>query len=643
MMTAATALIIVGSLTLMLPSTTLAWVLNPSTLTQSTTTMKRNHQSLLVLATAKNNNNQQSTTTTKQSTTIDPSMTSFLSAESFALSECDNSNTPPSLGIILRSLQYLFQKNKSDLRGRYVSHPTHGTMLAVSHALKKHQAASGGKNNNDQPILTPFFAYCIGHAIGQLHQGVGQNKKVTLAIGRDPRPHGTALADAFARGATAAGLHVIDLGLATTPACAAYTIVHPGTIAVMVTASHLPRDRNGFKIFGMAYDLHALSEPAQLCATTWFNHGILPLYNEHAVMCHESDPSLDFYKSALRQAAMVSTTGSSSSSSLAGFKIVLNTGNGSGGFFAQVLQELGADVSGSIHLDPDGNFPNGIPNPEDPAMLQATIAAMTAANADLGIMLDTDADRCGFVVPTTTTSQAQRYTALNRNRLIALLGVVFSHEYPGCTIVTDSVTSEGLTTFLQDTLGLEHVRYLKGYANVIGKAKELTESGTCQAELAIETSGHCAMREHKYLDDGTYTAIKVSNLLARHGRNLLALIADLPEMSEVAELRMEVASLDALDHVFDCCQTMVDAYCAGGGDHTPWQVDRLNLEGIRVRLGDGQFFMLRKSLHDPIISLQIEAHSVEQAREHMVQPLHQLLRQVAQIKDYVTLDVLAEY
>jgi phosphomannomutase len=549
----------------------------------------------------------------------------------------------------------LFQKNKSDLRGRYVSHPTHGTMLAVSHALKKHQAAmqNGGKNN-DIPILTPFFAYCIGHAIGQLHQGVGPNKKVTLAIGRDPRPHGTALADALARGATAAGLHVIDLGLATTPACAAYTITHPGTIAVMVTASHLPRDRNGFKIFGMVQELHALSEPAQLCATTWFNHGILPLYNEHAVMCHESDPSLDFYKSALRQAATTTTTstttGTSSSSSLAGFKIVLNTGNGSGGFFAQVLQELGADVSGSIHLNPDGNFPNGIPNPEDPAMLQATIAAMTAANADLGIMLDTDADRCGFVVPTTTTSQAQRYTALNRNRLIALLGVVFSHEYPGCTIVTDSVTSEGLTTFLQDTLGLAHVRYLKGYANVIGKAKELTESGTCQAELAIETSGHCAMREHKYLDDGTYTAIKVSNLLARHGRNLLALIADLPEMSEVAELRMEVASLDALDHVFDCCQTMVDAYCAGGDrdrddrtSSTPWQVDRLNLEGIRVRLGDGQFFMLRKSLHDPIISLQIEAHSVEQAREHMVRPLHQLLRQVAQIKDYVTLDVLAEY
>jgi phosphomannomutase len=413
----------------------------------------------------------------------------------------------------------------------------------------------------------------------------------------------------------------------------------------MVTASHLPRDRNGFKIFGLTQDFHALSEPTQQCATTWFHHGILPLYNEHAVTCHESDTSLHYYRTALRKA---------STGSLAGFKIVLNTGNGSGGFFARVLQELGADVSGSIHLEPNGDFPNRIPNPEDPAMLQDTIQAMEAANADLGIMLDTDADRCGFVVPTISSDGnnnnglLSHYTALNRNRLIALLGVVFSHEYPGCTIVTDSVTSEGLTTFLQDTLGLQHVRYLKGYANVIGKARDLTTSGVCDAELAIETSGHCAMREHDYIDDGTYTAIKVTNLLARHGRDLLSLISELPEMNEVAELRLEVTSLDALDHVFDCCQTMVDAYCENNYDNNAvtapkWQVDRLNLEGIRVRLGDGPFFMMRKSLHDPIISVQIEARSVEEAREHMVRPLYRLLRQVSQIKDYVTLDVLDEY
>ena len=85
----------------------------------------------------------------------------------------------------------------------------------------------------------------------------------------------------------------------------------------------------------------------------------------------------------------------------------------------------------------------------------------------------------------------------------ALLSVIFSRSSPGCSIVTDSVTSEGLAKFIVDDLDLKHVRYLKGYANVIGKARELTESDTANAEMAIETSGHCAMKENGYLDDGT--------------------------------------------------------------------------------------------------------------------------------------------
>lgn len=146
--------------------------------------------------------------------------TSFLT-ESFTFSECDNSNTPPSLAVILRSLKYLFQKNKSDLRGRYVSHATHGSLLGVAHALKQASVV------DDQPLLSPFLAYCIGYAIGK-------KNPASLAIGRDPRMHGTALADALARGAIAAGItHVIDLGVATTPACAAYTKVNDSAVAVV--------------------------------------------------------------------------------------------------------------------------------------------------------------------------------------------------------------------------------------------------------------------------------------------------------------------------------------------------------------------------------------------------------------------------
>ena len=265
-------------------------------------------------------------------------------------------------------------------------------------------------------------------------------------------------------------------------------------------------------------------------------------------------------------------------------------------------------------------------------------------------MLDTDSDRCGFVVP---NQEGTTYEPLHRNKLIALLGVVFARTDPGCAIVTDSVTSEGLAVFLT-SLGLQHVRYLKGYANVIGKARELTESGQVYAPLAIETSGHCAMAENAYLDDGTYTAVKIISLLATERQKeaksgkalsnspLLDLIADLEEVDEIKELRMKTldSSLDTMRYVFDILALEV---AAAAETHEDWQVDEENLEGLRIRTGDSQFFMLRKSLHDPIISLQIESRSSEHARTRVVRPLLQLMRDFPSIGDALDTSALENY
>jgi len=343
---------------------------------------------------------------------------------------------------------------------------------------------------------------------------------------------------------------------------------------------------------------------------------------------------------------------------LEGLKIVLNAGNGSGGFFNDVLKDLGADVSSSIWLDPDGEFPAGyVPNPEASTMIQETSRVCEMVDADIGVMLDTDADRCGFVVPRVVKEDGTRsdYEALNRNRLIALLSVIFSESSPGCAIVTDSVTSEGLETFLEQDLGLQHVRYLKGYANVINKARELTESGAANAEMAIETSGHCAMQENGYLDDGTYTAVKVVGLLARVARedsskSLLDLIANLKEMPEEGELRMELLdeSLESTSVVFDYAALEIEQLCQSvGSDEDPtvatWSLDEDNLEGIRVRTGNGGFFMLRKSLHDPVISLQVEGTSRDEIRATVIDPLLNLFASESRIGKALNLNALQAY
>lgn len=163
------------------------------------------------------------------------------------------------------------------------------------------------------------------------------------------------------------------------------------------------------------------------------------------------------------------------------------------------MQPLGADTAGSQFLDPDGNFPNHSPNPEDAEAMESAVAATAAAGADLGIIFDTDVDRSAVI--------DGAGNPINRNKLIALLSAIILEKHPGTTVVTDSVTSDGLAAFIA-AKGGKHVRYMRGYKNVINKGVELNESGT-ETHLMIETSGHGAMKENYNLDDGAYIAVKI--------------------------------------------------------------------------------------------------------------------------------------
>jgi len=542
--------------------------------------------------------------------------------------------------------------------------------------------------------LTPFAAYCLGYGLAQLVLSDKQQRNkqldttttttpIRIALGQDPRSHGMRLADSFARGVESVGnVQVLYTGIATTPACAAFCRLHNTDAAVMITASHLPADRNGFKLFwkenGQCLskgEIGLLGSFASQCAVEWFSKGVVPpASGNDAVMCHQWVDFMPSYATSLKRCIQREVEGNADANQdtncLEGLKLVVNAGNGSGGFFNQVLQDLGANVQGSIGIAPDSNFPLGVPNPEYKPMIDATIQACQSVEADLGIMLDTDSDRCGFVVKTNQRNDdgSLHYEPLNRNRLIALLGVLFAETKPGCAVVTDSVTSEGLSTFLEEKLGLRHVRYLKGYQNVIGKAKELTELGILNAELAMETSGHGAMKENFYVDDGTYTALKVVSLLARQKQQakeendneasttLLDLIADMEEMDVIAELRFKMLddSLQTMHQVFDYCALEIERLSQSDDEDHPsdlsaavaakhWSIDDENLEGIRLRVGGGQFFMMRKSLHDPIVSLQIEANSADEARRLIVEPLLQLFESQPQIKSHLDMTALRDF
>ena len=179
---------------------------------------------------------------------------------------------------------------------------------------------------------------------------------------------------------------------------------------------------------------------------------------------------------------------------------IIVVGGGAAGFFAKdILEPLGADTTGSVFLDPDGTFPNHIPNPENKQAMDAARRATVENHADLGVIFDCDGDR-GAVVFADGTE-------VNRNTLIALLAVIVSEQHPHSTIVTDSVTSDELAEFLKKH-GLKHYRYMRGYKNVIDKGIELNREGE-DCELAIETSGHGAFKENYFSDDGAYISVKI--------------------------------------------------------------------------------------------------------------------------------------
>ena len=338
--------------------------------------------------------------------------------------------------------------------------------------------------------LGPDQARSAAYAFAEfLKKRTGQSSPL-VALGRDPRLTGEALLHAADEGLCAAGARAVDFGLCATPAMFEAVLALPSDGAIMITASHLPYERNGMKFVtkdgGLEHeevaDLARAMQPVAPCAV-----GDLP--------------KVDFLAQyAARLADFVRARAGRGDKPLAGRKIAVDAGNGSGGFFAKiVLEPLGADTAGSQFLEPDGRFPNHIPNPEDGAAMEAACRMVRGSGADAGVILDADCDRAAIV--------GKGGAPMNRNRLLALLAAIVLEEHPGATIVTDSVTSAGLTRFIERKGGV-HLRYKRGYKNVINEALRLNAEGV-NCPLAIETSGHAALRENHFLDDGAYLVTKI--------------------------------------------------------------------------------------------------------------------------------------
>ena len=405
---------------------------------------------------------------------------------------------------------------------------------------------------------------------------------------------------------------VYDCGLITTPAMFQSTILPKSDFdgAVMITASHLPFNRNGLKFFTkdgalskaelteILNNAAALAEKyAQEDPETLLTADDLPVGNISPVVFDMRE----VYCSHMKNVICREVNAADYDHPLKGLHIVEDAGNGAAGFYAtDILEPLGADISGSVYLEPDGTFPNHVPNPENPAAMEAAQKATLEAHADLGVIFDCDGDR-GAVVFSDGTE-------VNRNTLIALLGVIVSEQSPGSVIVTDSVTSDELAVFLTEDLGLKHLRFKRGYKNVIDKGIELNENGEV-CELAIETSGHGAFRENHFSDDGAYIATKIICRMAKlrqEGKKIESLIEKLEQPAEAAEIRLSITVPDFKTYGLQVLEDF-RAFCESD---PRFHIVSPNYEGVRVAFDDEEvkgWLLIRQSLHDPVIPINLES------------------------------------
>ncbi|CAL5047799.1 unnamed protein product [Urochloa decumbens] len=519
--------------------------------------------------------------------------------------------------------------------------------------------------------LTPLAVELIAESFGEwlreeLQRPAGEELRVS--VGRDPRLSGARLSAALFAGLARAGCSVFDMGLATTPACFMSTTLPRFNYdaSIMMTASHLPYTRNGLKFFTKRGGLTS-GDVEEICDRAARKYvagkmgfgggGMPPVVMRVDLMSAYAQHLRDIIKQRVAHPAHYDTP-------LKGFKVVVNAGNGCGGFFTwDVLEKLGADTTGSLHLEPDGTFPNHMPNPEDATAMSLTRDAVLANGADLGVVFDTDVDRSGVVDGTGA--------AINGDRLIALMSAIVLDEHPGTTVVTDARASDGLTRFIASRGG-HHCLYRVGYRNVIDKGVQLNTDGV-ETHLMMETTGHGALKENYFLDDGAYMVVKiviemVRMKLAGLEGGVGSLIKDLEEPAESVLLRMNILgepkhakqrgtmAVEAFKEYIqedklsagwvldDCGDCSVGEGCLVDTNDHPIDVDAYMYRAKLYNENKGPVGMVhvRQSVHNPNIALNMQSY-VPGGCKYMAMDLHKRFLLASGVNEFVDISEVEKF
>lgn len=412
--------------------------------------------------------------------------------------------------------------------------------------------------------LNEDTAYRIGRAYAD------QFSPRDMVVGRDIRLESPALAKALCRGLNDGGADVIDIGLCGTEEVYFQTFHRQAGGGIMITASHNPKGYNGMKL--VREGARPVSGDSGLFAVR--DRVLAGCFSERSTPGRVlAAPEKDAYISHL--------LGYVDHSALKPLRIVANPGNGGAGPVIRLLEKLLPFEFILIQEEPDGTFPNGIPNPLLPENRDATARAVVDHGADLGIAWDGDFDRC-FLFDA-------RGRFIEGYYLVGLLAEVLLAKHPGSRIIHDP-------RLTWNTIGQVHEA---GGIPVQSKTGHAFIKERMRAEDAVyggEMSAHHYFRDFAYCDSGMIPWLLVTELMSRSGRSLAELVdARMAAYPCSGEINYRVTDIPAvLDRVL--------------GHYAPLQpvIDRT--DGVSLEFPDWRF-NLRGSNTEPLLRLNVETRA----------------------------------
>lgn len=420
------------------------------------------------------------------------------------------------------------------------------------------------------------LAYRIGRYFKEIVAEDGK-QKLKVAVGNDIRLSGASLKKALIRGLTEAGCDVIDIGQCGTEMIYFATAHLKLDGGIMVTASHNPKSYNGFKLVkkeakpifkdcGLE-DLKLLcsKEPENQRAAnrgTAEEYNIIPEYIDHLLQYVDLE-------NMKRIAAAQNKT----------LKIVVNAGNGAAGPVLDVLTKRLPFEFIKIHNKPDGNFPNGVPNPLLLENREATAEAVRRHQADMGIAWDGDFDRC-FIFD-------ENGDMIEGYYMVGFLAEAFLKKIPGAKIIHDPRLYWN-TQDICRKYGGEAVPCRSGHAFIKAKMREV------DAVYGGEMSAHHYFRDFAYCDSGMIPWLLVVELLQQSGQKMSEMLASRMEMYPCSgEINSKVESVETARALI---ASIEEKYADGIVDNT---------DGLSVSYPDWRF-NLRMSNTEPVIRLNVE-------------------------------------